>query len=126
MATRILVVDDEEDYRIISKDILKSAGMEVNAAEDGAAALSLLENFIPDIILLDWNMPKMDGEAFCRKMRGDKRFAAIPVIMLTVKGGADSELEAMHFGVDDFLLKPFDAKELLARVNAILRRLRAH
>jgi DNA-binding response OmpR family regulator len=75
-----------------------------------------------DVVLVDWMMPKMDGEQFCRAMRAERALQTTPVIMLTVKQTSDEELEALHFGVDDFIVKPFQAPELLARVRAILRR----
>ena len=122
MATRVLVVDDEEDYRLIVTDVLSAAGFEVRGAEDGVAGLETLRNFPADLVLVDWMMPRLDGEGFCRELRCDPRFMALPVIMLTVKQTADEELEALHFGGDDFLVKPFKPEELLARVRAALRR----
>ena len=122
MTTKVLVIDDEEDYRLIVQDVLKAAGMEVKAAKDGTEGLAVLGLFSPDVVLVDWMMPKMDGERFCRAMRAELGLKDIPVIMLTVKQTADEELEALHFGVDDFVVKPFKAPELLARVRAVLRR----
>jgi DNA-binding response OmpR family regulator len=122
MATKVLVVDDEEDYRLIVQDVLKSAGMEVKTACDGLEGIAALKDFPADIVLVDWMMPKMDGEHFCRALREDPKSQSLPVIMLTVKQTADEELEALHFGVDDFLVKPFKPEELLARVKAALRR----
>ncbi|MDE2314595.1 MAG: response regulator [Elusimicrobia bacterium] len=124
MTTRILVIDDEEDYRVIAEEILKSAGWEVKTAQDGEKALAALKDFAPDVILVDWNMPVMDGEDFCRALRADPRFKGVPAIMLTVKGDVESELEALHFGADDFLAKPFEPKELISHVKAALRRAR--
>lgn len=120
--TKVLVVDDEEDYRLIVSDVLRAAGYDVKAAEDGAAGLEALKSYAPDIALVDWMMPRLDGEGFCRELRRDARFKALPVLMLTVKQTADEELEALHFGVDDFIVKPFKPEELLARVRAALRR----
>jgi DNA-binding response OmpR family regulator len=122
MATKVLVVDDEEDYRLIVQDVLKSAGMEVKTACDGVEGIAALKGFAADIVLVDWMMPKMDGEHFCRALRESETSKSLPVIMLTVKQTADEELEALHFGVDDFLVKPFKPEELLARVKAALRR----
>jgi DNA-binding response OmpR family regulator len=122
MRQRILVVDDEEDYRLIIGDILSKAGFDVKACVDGQDGLAALPSFAPDMLLVDWMMPKMDGEAFCRAVRQDARFGALPILMLTVKQASDEELEALHFGVDDFLPKPFKPEELLARVRAALRR----
>ncbi|MBI5246493.1 MAG: response regulator [Elusimicrobia bacterium] len=122
MATKVLVIDDEEDYRIIIEDVLRGAGMEVRLARDGEEGLRMLKEKPAEIVLVDWMMPKLDGEHFCRAMRAEAKLKDLPVIMLTVKQTADEELEALHFGVDDFVVKPFKAPELLARVRAALRR----
>ena len=122
MATHVLVIDDEEDYRIIIQEVLRSSGMEVRLAKDGEEGLRMVKEKPADIVLVDWMMPRMDGEHFCRAMRAEPALKDTPVIMLTVKQTADEELEALHFGVDDFIVKPFKAPELLARVRAALRR----
>ncbi len=122
MATKVLVIDDEEDYRVIISDILRDAGYDVRLAKDGEEGLRLARETPPEIVLVDWMMPRMDGERFSRALRGDAALKNLPVLMLTVKQTADEELEALHFGVDDFIVKPFKAPELLARVRAVLRR----
>ena len=122
MTARILVVDDEEDYRIIIRDVLTEAGYSVSVAPDGEEGLRALRGAPADLVLVDWMMPRMDGEHFSRAVREDRALAATPMIMLTVKRTADEELEALHFGVDDYLVKPFRPEELLARVKAALRR----
>ncbi|MEQ1919570.1 MAG: response regulator transcription factor [Elusimicrobiota bacterium] len=122
MAIQVLVIDDEEDYRIIISEVLRSSGMEVRLAKDGEEGLRVVKEKPADIVLVDWMMPRMDGEHFCRAMRAESTLKDTPVIMLTVKQTADEELEALHFGVDDFVVKPFKAPELLARVRAALRR----
>jgi DNA-binding response OmpR family regulator len=122
MAISVLVIDDEEDYRIIIQEVLRGAGMDVRLAKDGEEGLRMLREGPADIVLVDWMMPRLDGEQFCRAMRADPKFKDLPVLMLTVKQTADEELEALHFGVDDFVVKPFRAPELLARVRAALRR----
>ncbi|MCX5794344.1 MAG: response regulator [Elusimicrobia bacterium] len=122
MAVRVLVVDDEDDYRIIARDVLQAEGYEVDLAGDGEAGLAAVRDRRPDLVLVDWMMPKLDGEAFCRRLREDSGSRSLPVLMLTVKQTADEELEALHFGVDDFITKPFKPAELLARVRAALRR----
>ena len=122
MATKALIIDDEEDYRIIIQEVLSAAGYAVRVAKDGSEGLEMLKQESSDVVLVDWMMPKMDGEQFCRAMRAVEALRGIPVIMLTVKQTADEELEALHFGVDDFVVKPFKAPELLARVRAVLRR----
>jgi DNA-binding response OmpR family regulator len=122
MTIKALVIDDEEDYRIIIQEVLRGSGFDVRAAKDGHEGLEMLKRAPADVVLVDWMMPKMDGEHFCRAMRGEPSLKDTPVIMLTVKQTADEELEALHFGVDDFIVKPFKAPELLARVRAVLRR----
>ncbi len=122
MAISVLVIDDEEDYRIIIEDVLRSAGMDVRLASDGEQGLRMLKEKPAEVVLVDWMMPRMDGEQFCRAMRAEANLKNIPVLMLTVKQTADEELEALHFGVDDFVVKPFKAPELLARLRAALRR----
>jgi DNA-binding response OmpR family regulator len=122
MATKALIIDDEEDYRLIIQEVLRGAGFEVRAAKEGVEGLDMLKRASADVVLVDWMMPKMDGEQFCRAMRSEPGLKEIPVIMLTVKQTADEELEALHFGVDDFVVKPFKAQELLARVRAVVRR----
>lgn len=122
MAISVLVIDDEEDYRIIIQEVLRGAGMDVRLAKDGEEGLRMLKEAPTDIVLVDWMMPRLDGEQFCRAMRAEPDFKDLPALMLTVKQTADEELEALHFGVDDFVVKPFRAPELLARVRAALRR----
>jgi DNA-binding response OmpR family regulator len=122
MAIKVLVIDDEEDYRIIIQEVLRGAGMEVRLAKDGEEGLRMVKEAPTDVVLVDWMMPRMDGEQFCRAMRAEPALKDMPVLMLTVKQTADEELEALHFGVDDFVVKPFKTVELLARVRAALRR----
>ena len=123
MATRVLVVDDEEDYRIIIRDVLEGAGVAADLAGDGEEGLKRFTAEGPyDAVLVDWMMPRMDGETFVQNIRRDPARKDTPVIMLTVKQTSDDELEALHFGVDDFIVKPFQAEDLLARLRAVLRR----
>ena len=124
MATKILVVEDEEDFRIIIRDMLETAGYEVRIAPDGQEGLSAASEFKPEAVLCDWMMPKMDGQTFVQNLRRVPDLRDLPVIMLTVKQTADDELEALHFGVDDFITKPFKSEDLLARLRAVLRRAR--
>ncbi|MBI3298546.1 MAG: response regulator transcription factor [Elusimicrobia bacterium] len=125
MQTKVLVVDDEEDYRIIIKDVLETAGCRVTVAGDGEAGLKALAGDDFEVVLVDWMMPRMDGQTFVQNLRRDPAKKDLPVIMLTVKQTADDELEALHFGVDDFIVKPFQADDLLARLRAVLRRAKA-
>ncbi len=126
MATKVLVVDDEEDYRIIIRDVLESSGVEVTVAVDGEDGVKALAGGTPyDAVLVDWMMPRMDGQTFVQTLRRDPARKETPIIMLTVKQTSDDELEALHFGVDDFIVKPFQAEDLLARLRAVLRRAKA-
>jgi DNA-binding response OmpR family regulator len=125
MATKVLIVDDEEDYRIIMRDVLEGAGVEVVVAVDGQDGVEKLPQGPFDAVLVDWMMPRMDGQTFVQTLRRDPVLKDVPVIMLTVKQTADDELEALHFGVDDFIVKPFQAEDLLARLRAVLRRAKA-
>lgn len=125
MSAKVLVVDDEDDFRVIIKDVLDGAGFDVRLATDGMDGLAKAEDFKPDAVLVDWMMPKMDGQSFVQALRRSPATAGVPVIMLTVKQTADDELEALHFGVDDFIIKPFKPEDLLARLRAVLRRARA-
>lgn len=125
MATKILVVDDEEDYRMIMRDVLEGGGYEVVTAVDGVDGVERLPEGPYDAVLVDWMMPRMDGQTFVQNLRKDPSRKDVPVIMLTVKQTADDELEALHFGVDDFIVKPFQAEDLLARLRAVLRRAKA-
>ncbi|MBI4422267.1 MAG: response regulator transcription factor [Elusimicrobia bacterium] len=124
MATKVLVVDDEEDYRVIIRDVLGEAGFDVRLAKDGEEGLQALDAFQPEVVLVDWMMPRLDGQGFVSALRAKPAFKALPIIMLTVKQTSDDELEALHFGVDDFIVKPFQSENLLARIRAVLRRAR--
>lgn len=125
MATKVLIVDDEEDYRIIMRDVLEGAGIEVVAGVDGQDGVEKLPEGPFDAVLVDWMMPRMDGQTFVQTLRRHPTMKDVPIVMLTVKQTADDELEALHFGVDDFIVKPFQAEDLLARLRAVLRRAKA-
>lgn len=120
MKTKVLVIDDEEDYRLIIRDVLTAAGMEVKTVPDGLEGLAAFKTFAPDIVLVDWMMPRMDGEHFCKAARSLPQAKRLPMLMLTVKQTADEELQALGFGVDDFIIKPFQPEELVARIKTAL------
>ncbi|MCA0236408.1 MAG: response regulator [Bacteroidetes bacterium] len=121
-APRILVVEDHESLRDYIRLIL-SAHYEVVTAENGLAALALLENnaIQPDLIVSDVMMPKMDGFQLLERLKGDDRWRSIPVVMLTARADLHDKLRALRIGVDDYLLKPFEEEELLARVSNLLQ-----
>lgn len=117
---RILVVEDELPMRTALVETLKSAGYRVVAAADGERGLEAACTEPFDLILLDVMMPKLDGFAVCRELR--KRGRDCPVLMLTAKGEVDDRVAGLDCGADDYLVKPFSLRELLARVRALLRR----
>ena len=119
MAKKVLVVDDE---KLIVKGIrfsLEQDGMEVDCAYDGEKALECAKNKEYDMILLDLMLPKMNGFTVCEILRKESR---TPIIMLTAKGDTDSKVMGLKTGADDYITKPFEMKEVLARIEAVLRR----
>jgi two-component system KDP operon response regulator KdpE len=116
---RILVVDDEPQIRRIMRETLTAAGYEVDDARNGLEGLEKVRQFHPDLVLLDINMPEMDGVEVCRAIRSDSNVA---IIMLTVRKAEADKVAALDAGADDFVTKPFSTPELLARVRAALRR----
>src|SRR5262249_38684197 len=116
---RILVVDDEPQTRRVLHSALESAGYDVADAPSGGAALDALRAGVYDLVLLDINMPQMDGLETCRAIRSGSDIA---VIMLTVRDSEKDKIEALDAGADDYVTKPFSTQELLARIRAALRR----
>jgi DNA-binding response OmpR family regulator len=117
---RLLVIEDELPMRTALVETLSAEGYRVRSAADGVAGLELACTEPFDLLLLDVMMPGLDGFAVCRELR--KRGREIPVLMLTAKGLVDDRVEGLDSGADDYLMKPFSLKELLARVRALLRR----
>jgi two-component system KDP operon response regulator KdpE len=118
-AATILVVDDEPQIRRVMRTTLTAEGYALIEARDGAEALEKLRSERPDLILLDMNMPVMDGLQTCRKIRSGSE---VPIIMLTVRSAEKDKVRALDAGADDYVVKPFSIQELLARVRALLRR----
>jgi two-component system, OmpR family, KDP operon response regulator KdpE len=121
-AGRILVVDDEPQIRRIMRTTLTGAGYEVEDAKGGEEALAKLREYHPDLVLLDINMPGMSGLDTCREIRAG---ANVGIIMLTVRNTEADKVQALDAGADDFITKPFNTPELLARIRAALRRVPA-
>ena len=119
---RILVVDDDRNICEIIRLYLEKEGFEVLIAYDGQQALEIFKEKTPSVVVLDVMMPKMDGFQVCREIR---RVSSIPVIMLTAKGETFDKVLGLELGADDYMIKPFDSKELVARVKAVLRRYQA-
>ena len=121
----VLVVDDEPDVVDLVRYRLRGAGMSVIVASDGLAALRTARERRPDLIVLDLMLPEMRGEEVCRQLRADRETAAIPVLMLTARGDPADRIAGLEVGADAYLSKPFSPRELILRVEAILRRARA-
>jgi two-component system KDP operon response regulator KdpE len=118
---RVLVVDDEPKLARAVQAILTANGYEPILAETGEQALSLLDREPPDLVLLDLALPGIDGLAVCRAIRQDRQLD-VPIVILSAQGDEDAKVEALDLGADDYLTKPFGARELLARMRAALRR----
>ncbi len=117
---RIMIVDDDENISELLRLYLEKDGYTVQIAEDGEVALREFDAFAPDMMLLDIMMPKVDGYKVLEEIR---KKSQIPVIMITARGESFDKLQSFELGVDDYIVKPFDAKEVLARVKAVLRRM---
>ena len=118
----LLVVDDDDRIRSLLKQFLKRAGFRVTGAADAEAARRLAAMLDFDLMILDVMMPGEDGFSFIRWLRSQPGYTALPVLMLTARGVAADRIEGLSLGADDYLSKPFEPKELLLRVEAILRR----
>jgi len=119
MARKILVVEDDRNISDLIRMYLEKEGFEVRAAFDGAAAVETFRTMEPDMVLLDIMLPVMDGWAVCNKIRETSR---TPIIMITAKSEVFDRIQGLEMGADDYIVKPFEMKELIARINAVLRR----
>lgn len=122
MAIKILIVDDDPDIRDILKLTLSEENYEVIEAKDGEEAMKIISSKALDLILIDYKMPKMDGQQVCRLVKNDLLLRHLPVIMVTGKGEINDKVTGIDAGADDYIVKPFEPKELLARIRMILRR----
>ena len=120
--TTVLVVDDERRYRDLLEMNLSRRGYRVLQAADGLSALNQVELEAPDLVMLDLMLPDMDGYEVCRRIR---EYSNVPIIMLTAKAEPTQKVQGLAIGADDYVTKPFSAEELLARVDAVLRRAEA-
>ncbi|OQY19939.1 MAG: hypothetical protein B6I34_09070, partial [Anaerolineaceae bacterium 4572_32.1] len=121
MARRILVVDDDKELAEAEQVILEAEGYEVLYAPDGTSALALLAEQPVDLVLLDVNMPNMNGYEVCRRLRQNPATAQVNVLMITALGMIENRVTGLDVGADDYLSKPFEVPEFLARVRAQLR-----
>ncbi|MBU2535548.1 MAG: response regulator transcription factor [Chloroflexi bacterium] len=119
MKKRILIVDDEVSILKFLRSNLEDRGYAVISASNGEEALNTIEMELPDLIVLDVMMPKMDGFEVCRRLR---EWSQIPIIMLSARGDEKDKVKCLDLGADDYIVKPFGANELMARVSAVLRR----
>jgi len=117
---RVLVVEDDEDIAHVLQRSLRMEGYDVKLAEDGVRALEEAHAFLPDIVVLDLGLPRLDGIDVAKRMREDGD--DVPILILTARDALESRVEGLDVGADDYLVKPFERQELLARLRAMLRR----
>lgn len=121
MKRKILIVEDEEHTRYILERLLSVKNYEVRSAENGIDALNTLTNFRPEIILADWNMPEMDGVELCNRIKSNPELRDIYFIMITAKASTQEKVIGLDTGADDYITKPVENEELLARIRSGLR-----
>jgi two-component system, OmpR family, phosphate regulon response regulator PhoB len=124
MPANLFIVEDEMPIVTLLKYNLEKEGHKVNFANNGEEALLAIQQKNPDLILLDWMLPDISGIEICKTLRKNNLLKDIPIIMLTAKGEEEDKLKGFQTGADDYVTKPFSQKELLARVNALLKRSR--
>lgn len=122
MAASILVVEDEPAIQELIAYNLRQAGHTVLCADSAEQAMAMVNNALPDLLLLDWMLPGMSGIEFARKLRREARTKTIPIIMLTARAEEDDKVAGLGIGSDDYITKPFSPRELIARIKAVLRR----
>jgi two-component system, OmpR family, alkaline phosphatase synthesis response regulator PhoP len=122
MRKNILVVEDEKDIIEVLRYYLEKDNYRVHVAEDGFTALEIAEKVVPNLIILDLMLPRLDGTEVCKRLKADERLREIPIIMLTAKAEEADKVRGLEIGADDYVTKPFSAKELMARVKAHIRR----
>lgn len=116
---RVLIVEDDTDIADVLRRSLRNEGYEVRTSGDGVEALDIAAGFMPDLVVLDLGLPGMDGVEVCRRLRSD---GDVPILMLTARAETEDRVEGLDSGADDYLVKPFERQELLARIRALLRR----
>jgi two-component system response regulator MprA len=116
---RVLVVEDDAEIADVLRRSLRQEGHEVRTAADGVEALDATEEFIPDLVVLDLGLPRLDGVEVCRRIRSE---SDVPILILTARSGTEDRVEGLDSGADDYLVKPFERSELLARIRALMRR----
>jgi two-component system phosphate regulon response regulator PhoB len=124
MTPHVLVVEDEDSLATLLQYNLQKEGYDVALAGDGEEALLLVDERLPDLIVLDWMLPKISGIEVCRRLRQRNETRNVPIIMLTARGEETDRVRGLDTGADDYVVKPFSMTELTARIRAVLRRLR--
>ncbi|MGB0496885.1 MAG: phosphate regulon transcriptional regulator PhoB [Rubricella sp.] len=124
MTAKILVVEDDDSLAELLRYNLDKEGFALRVAPDGEEALMAVEEFAPDLVVLDWMLPHVSGIEICRQLRARGQTREIPIIMLTARGEEEDRVRGLEIGADDYLTKPFSMSELVARIRAVLRRLR--
>jgi two-component system phosphate regulon response regulator PhoB len=122
MKAKVFLVEDEQSIVTLVEYSLKSEGYKVLVSSNGEEALSEIKKEEPDIVLLDWMLPDLSGLDICKLLKKDEKFKHIPIIMLTAKGQEEDKVAALNAGADDYITKPFGNAEMVARINALLRR----
>src|SRR3989441_13169572 len=125
MATNVLIVDDEKDLVDLVRVHLEKEGFQCLQASDGLTALRLAREQRRGLLILDLMLPGLDGLEICRQLRRDPMTASLPIIMLTAKAAEVDRVVGLEVGADDYIVKPFSPRELVARVKAVLRRMRS-
>jgi len=120
----VLVVEDEDALSTLLHYNLEKEGYRVSLAADGEEALTQIDEQLPDLIVLDWMLPKVSGIEVCRRLRGRAETRNVPIIMLTARGEETDRIRGLDTGADDYIVKPFSMVELTARIRAVLRRIR--
>src|ERR1700730_482027 len=121
---KILVVEDESDIRELLRYNLEQDGFAVEEASDGAEALDRVRRRAPDLMVLDLMLPQMSGLEICRRIRNEPETAKLPIIVVTARGSEVDRVLGLEMGADDYVVKPFSPREVLARIRALLRRAR--
>jgi len=124
MTPHVLVVEDEDSLATLLQYNLQKEGYEVSLAGDGEEALLMVDERLPDLIVLDWMLPKVSGIEVCRRLRQRNETRNVPVVMLTARGEETDRVRGLDTGADDYVVKPFSMTELSARIRAVLRRIR--
>lgn len=122
MKTKVLIIEDETSLITMLRYNLEKEGFEVAEAYDGEEAILVADETSPDVILLDWMLPRMSGIEVCRQLRRKSETREVPILMLTARGEEVDKVRGLNVGADDYITKPFSLPELLARMRALLRR----